>query len=150
MQIAFKHIPLEERPNNEYWKLAFDELMNATYDIGIGIVDAFEQTYKPYALFKLVRDNGMPQEYKKIIYEKHREYYLDGIKFGELEFTRIMMHFAPYLISQDKVRIGLELVQCDNPRKYIADFVKDHNVLDKETLMQIDGLLVMRKLCENN
>jgi hypothetical protein len=123
--------------------------MNAGYNIKPGVIDAFEQTYKPYALFKLIRDNAMPQEYKKIIYDKHREYYLDGIKLGELEFTRIMMHFTSYLISEDKIRIGLELMHCHNPRKYIADFVKDNNILDEKTLMEIDGYLVAKKLCKN-
>jgi hypothetical protein len=142
MQKSFKDISLEERPHNKYWKLAFDELMNTT-------AKYFSRSYKPYALFKLCRDNSMPQEYKKLIYEKHRKYYLNYIGMGSLEFTRHMMHFYPYLIEEDIQEIIKDMINCNNPSKHIDNFIRENHVLDEETLMQIDGQIVMRELCKS-
>lgn len=143
LQFAFKHIPLEERPNNKYWLFIFNHLNNYKYinnndnnDNG----NKLSLSYKPYALFKLCRDNAMPLKYKQIIYKKHREYFLNYVKFGDNEFTRMFMHFYPFLLKEDQDNIIKELLAQNDIRKYIIDFVNSNNVINHPCYKQYKNI----------
>lgn len=148
LHFAFKHIPIDDRPKHKYWLECFNFLMDADYNLNNYVYD---QTYKPYALFKLCRDKSMPTAYKKLIYEKHRFYLLDMIMNqpgNDLtegwRATRYLMHFAPYLCNEDKYTIFKEMYYNPTGKKYFIDYIVENKVCGDMDLMW--GMFVADKL----